>query len=677
MKMKLKREILVVFLTVTFVALTCPVGFADMNVGSNYELGGFLNLGGGWMSDQPRHMDRGYLKEYLPFPEGFLAETDVTLKSKDGLQYYRFYMSHPGLRDQDYLLQIGKIGVYHAEIEYDQLQHLYSTVNPNNHSIGIMIQRLRASGYYSPTLELTLFAEDQFLRRNGWQALSQNAGGGTPYNFTASKLRPINYKQNDMRVGVEYDQPSDRQSSIFQGRVAYHLSTFDNGEAATISRQPPVGALSYATLPPSNLANYVTAEGALDLVKSYKTRLTGSLSYGWLSQNDLVFEGALPFGGVPPLVPGRSDGHAGLTASTFTANIGGVTRPIAPLALKYSYSAYNYTNDNTANKLIQTAYGADYPLLQAEQYSYFRQSVKLGADYRVNQMLGLSLGYSWQGVDRTEGQGNTSSHTPNVGARFTPADWVSLMANYSITSRTGSKFLWTDSPGTDPTDVLTYKFYSGSLLRNNANFIAEFYPVNTVTCSANFSIYNDNFTDSSFGIQSDRGWSTGADVSWRPHDRVAFSLGYDHQQLQTRELVLSAAFPNGDTAVITGDSGPTLTTSDSYDTFFASANFKLIPKKLLLTTRASYSFSNSNFNNNIMPSLNEYYADIRTYLTYQINDHWACRGGYIFEAFGMSKAYQTLYLQGLGGQNQQFNTLDGYYRNATAHIIQGFLQYKF
>ena len=37
------------------------------------------------------------------------------------------------------------------------------------------------------------------------------------------------------------------------------------------------------------MANYVTAEGALNL-KSYMTRITGSLSYGWLSQNDYVFE---------------------------------------------------------------------------------------------------------------------------------------------------------------------------------------------------------------------------------------------------------------------------------------------------------------------------------------------------------------------------------------------------
>ena len=46
---------------------------------------------------------------------------------------------------------------------------------------------------------------------------------------------------------------------------------------------------NFISLPPGNMANYVTAEGALDL-KAYKTRITGSFSYGWLAQNDFVFE---------------------------------------------------------------------------------------------------------------------------------------------------------------------------------------------------------------------------------------------------------------------------------------------------------------------------------------------------------------------------------------------------
>lgn len=691
MKMKFKREILVVFLVVMFITLSGAGGFAETDVSPNYTLGGYISLGGGWMSDQPRHMSRAYLKEYLPFPQGFLAYTDLQVKSKDGLEYYRFFMSHPGLRDQDYLLQVGKLGVYHAEIEYDQLQHLYCDVNPFDNNIGILLQRLRFSGWYSPTLDITLFAENDFLRRTGWQAGSQNTGPGNPYNFT-TYLRPINYKQNDMRVGVEYDQPEVKdQQSVFQGRVSYHLSTFENGQADTISRQRPLGSLSFATLPPSNMANYVTAEGALNL-KSYLTRITGSMSYGWLSQNDYVFEGALPFGGVPPLVPGRFDGLAGLSATTFNANIAGLTRPIAPLALRYSYSAYNYSNDsNAANKILRTVYGNDEAVMNtitAEQYSYFRQAVNLGADYRVNSKVAFTAGYTWRGVSRSEGQGRTSSNSPQVGVRVSPTDWLSLLANYAYTARVGSNFIWYEAPDA-PTALLTYKTYAGSVNRNNFNIIAEVEPADTVTCSFNFSIYNDNFTNSAFGLQSDRGWSGGVDVGWRPNDRVALSLGYDHQQLQTKELVLT--FPiMGEEATITGDEGPTLTTSDSYDTFVARADIKLIPKKLNLTTRGSYSISNSNFNNwnspnRYMPNLNEYYADIRTFLTYQYNEHWAVRGGYIFQIFGMSEAYGQLYLQGVSANgtpnanqnSQQYNTLNGFYRNATAHIVQGFVQYKF
>ena len=298
-------------------------------------------------------------------------------------------------------------------------------------------------------------------------------------------------------------------------------------------------------------------------------------------------------------------------------------------------------------------------------------------------MLAFNVGYSWKGVSRTEGQGNTSSHSPQVGIKLAPTDWLSLLTNYTLTTRSGYNnlaFLREAGEGAVP---LTYKSYSGSLIRNNFNFIAELYPVNNVTTSFNFSIYNDNFTDSTFGIQSDRGWSVGADVSWRPHDRVALSLGYDHQQLQTKTLAtVNPIF--GETALIGGDTGPTLTTSDSYDTFVARADIKLIPKKLYLTTRGSYSFSNSNFHNNLMTNLNEYYADINTFLTYKFNEHWACRAGYIFQIFHMSNEYGTLYLRGInsatgapGTSNQPYNTLDGFYRNATAHLVQGFVQYTF
>ena len=90
-------------------------------------------------------------------------------------------------------------------------------MNPFNNGIGILLQRLRVSGWYSPTTmpELTLFVEDDLLRRTGWQPSSINAGPGNPYNFTSGALRPINYTQNDLRTGMEYDQESRMISGRF------------------------------------------------------------------------------------------------------------------------------------------------------------------------------------------------------------------------------------------------------------------------------------------------------------------------------------------------------------------------------------------------------------------------------------------------------------------------------
>jgi hypothetical protein len=126
-----------------------------------------------------------------------------------------------------------------------------------------------------------------------------------------------------------------------------------------------------------------------------------------------------------------------------------------------------------------------------------------------------------------------------------------------------------------------------------------------------------------------------------------------------------------------------LWTSDNYDTFFLRGDFKLIPDKLNMTTRANYSFSNSNFNNQTIPNLNQSILYLSNFFTYKFNEHWACSVGYIFQYFNMTHAYQTLYTQGVNANgagtpsNQAYNTLDGFYPNATAHVVQGFIRYRF
>ena len=76
----------------------------------------------------------------------------------------------------------------------------------------------------------------------------------------------------------------------------------------------------------------------------------------------------------------------------------------------------------------------------AEHYNYFRQAANIGVDYRVNNWMCFNAGYTWEGISRTNAQGQTWSSTPQVGIKLVPTDWLSLMANYTLTARTGSNF---------------------------------------------------------------------------------------------------------------------------------------------------------------------------------------------------------------------------------------------
>ncbi len=677
--MKIKREILAVFLAILLFPLTGADAFADLNVGE-YELGGYLELGGGFLSDYPNARNRGYLVKYTPFPVGPLGGVDLSLKSKDELEYYNFRMSNPGFTaNQDFLLEIGKLGVYHAQVEYDQFQHVYATVNPINSDLGILLQRLRASADYSVTPEIDLFIEDQWLRRTGQRPVTYETGPGTPFQYT-TYTEPIGFSQNDAKVGAEY------ASKTYQFRVGYHLSTFvDDTPEVMASASTRAPTIAFVSLPPSNMANYINAEGGANLA-AYKTRITGSFTYGWLTQNETVYDQ----GGNAYAAKGFPYGPTGLSATTVEGDISGVTRPTDQLSLKYSYKAYDFQNPNYLNNtLFQNAFApvANRPLILQEQYSYLRQTVKSGVDYKVNDLVALDAAYTFSATDRTENQGNTTSNSPQFGIRLFPTSWLNLIANYTYSQRLGSDFL---SLYSGNTSLLTYKFYAGDDRRNTANFIAEAFPLNNVTFSANFSYYNDTFNDSNgYGLNKDQGWSLGGDVSWTPTDRIALSLGYDHQQDNTKERVeslpgiaptpLSGATTGGGTfSPLFFDYGPLVSTLDAYDTFTVRTDIKLIPNKLKFTAGASYSFSSSHFDNPQMNHLNEAFADINAGLSYKFNEHWSCRALYQLEIFNMTKSYQEYFQNGTPSPtNQSLNTLDGFYRNATANLFEGFVQYKF
>jgi len=677
--MKIQKVILVVFLAVMFLPLTSVGGGAQVTLG-DYTLSGDISLGGRMFIDQPNHVSRGYFEEYTAYPAGFLLDQlNLSLTNKDASDYYRFFMSRPGEVGEDFLLQAGRIGCYKLEIEYDQLQHLYSTVNPTVDQIMILEQRLRFSGEYTPTPDIDIYADYQLLKRNGeFPSTAIVQGPPNAYAYT-SNLQPTAFTQNDLGLGAEYVQ------QMYQFHLGYYFSQFDDDFKEFNAN--PASATGWQSLPPSSLAQYINATGAVNLPSYANTRLTANFTYGWLTQNDPVFQSngsTLYPSNFPVGVANTSMGNSNLSASTFAGDLLGVSRPTDQLTVRYSYRAYDFQNDNLNNPvLINAFYGSNsvnLPLLKMEQYSYLRQAVNFGADYKFNSKVAVDLGYTYDSVDRDFNEGSTSTNTPKVQFRVYPCDWLNLIASYAYSNRNGSNFLEMPSP-ISSSSVLTYKSYSGGDVRNLVNFVAELLPLNNVTFSTNFTLYTDSFDNNGYGLLSDNGWSAGADVSWTPCKGIALSLGYDHEQSNTKELAdNTVAAPN--LGPVLGDSGPVLLTSDSYDTVTARADVVLVPEKLSLTTSANFSWSNSDFHNPLMPNLDETIFHVDTWLKYNYDKHVAFKVGYIFEQFNMTNAYQTLYLQGISDTgapvgNQTLNTLQGFYNNYTAHVIEALVQYKF
>ncbi len=485
-----------------------------------------------------------------------------------------------------------------------------------------------------------------------------------------------------MNIGADYAQQR------YQFHVGYYLSLFDNGVGDWLAN-PASLATGWQSGSPGNMAQYINGAGALNLPECYNTRLTANFTYGWLSQNDIVYQQngtTLYPGNFPAGVANTPMGNSNLSASTFAGDFLGVTRPNDQWTFRYAYHAYDFQNDNLNNPvLVNSFFGSNsvnLPLLMMEQYGYLKQAVNLGADYRISPLVAVDLGYVFDSVNRDFNVGNSTNNTPKLGLRLYPCDWMNVIASYAHSERSGSNFLEMPSPISN-TSVLTYKVYSGDDRRDIVNFIAEFFPLNNVTTSINFNLYTDDFQNSGYGLLNDRGWSAGADVSWTVSKNLTLSLGYDHEDNRTNELADNSVFNVAGTGVtVLGDSGPTLLTTNAYDTVSARADLVLIPNRLTFSTSAAFSYSTSDFNNPIIPNLNEAFTHLDNFLTYRFDQHWAVRLGYMFELFNMTNAYQTLYLSGINDTgavsgNQTLNTLEGFYRDYTAHVMVAFVQYKF
>jgi MtrB/PioB family decaheme-associated outer membrane protein len=366
-------------------------------------------------------------------------------------------------KDQSYLATYGSYGKFKIQFRYDEIPHTYSNtartlfteISPGVWSFPTLIRQtlqattaanipsvingqvvtdfnyitpsiLRRAGSllfsYNPTAEWTLTAsfwrESEKGNRPIGLIMNSSPSASATAGYGVELPEPINYFNNRVQFGTEYGRQSwafqaGYLGSFFQNNVG--SLTWDNpfrltGESAG---NPLTGRMD---LYPDNHAQYLSFAAGADVGKYL--RVTGSVTPGWLRQNDLFLpystNTALTCGDTPqPCTSLAALPVASLGGSkqTLAMNLSGVTTMWKNVQAKASYRHYDYNNNTPVHDFTpaqgdaaQTARDpiTNLPLTVTENtpFGYNRKNLELSGNWYFSKRSAFKIGYEKEWMDR-------------------------------------------------------------------------------------------------------------------------------------------------------------------------------------------------------------------------------------------------------------------------------------
>jgi MtrB/PioB family decaheme-associated outer membrane protein len=725
---------------------------AQMEVGG-YKLDGEVRAGIQFFINEPSDKASAKFDEYRDVHNGlFLEKLRLRLFAPDGLTFGFLEGSKWGRRDQEYSLGGGRIGLWDARFDWDQTPHVYSRdtarllatdvgrsvfVLPSPRPIlptydggkvidevGVLWQTARLSLFLTPTPNWELKGEYTRIHKEGTRAIGISYQ--TPMNNFAEFLEPINQLMHDFRIGGTYARET------WQIQFGYAFSMFQNFRNSVTGDNPCfglVGALPNGCTPadgavgtlaapsaeergkvslaPDNMAHTFTIAGGVSL--PMRTRVTLNLSYSLRLQNDdFLQHTTTPYiaASTPGLVlPDKSlDGVTGV----FLANLNVTSRPLPPLTLAFKYRIFDLHDMSkepifpcgveSDSRLYCDAGGAlpGGPPREARRHDYTKQNAEVTGRWRFGPLASLTLGAGWEGWDRNSKGNVDHSDEPYAKAVFevSPADWLLGRFEYRPSFKRNSNY------NPNPTHIATdqspleRKINLAERDRQQIDVLVQVTPIDPVTVGFTGTWRSDDYPNSELGVQNGVDWSVGANISWRPTERLTLSAGYVHEWNFSKQLQW-AIFP--------GTSPPTLRptyqwlsdSEDAIDTYHLQGNAILIPQKLDLNLGFSYAYavgttktrnpagtpSGGPAGQNLqaralrMPAIEDELVRLDAGVTYRFDKVWSLTLGYAMEMWH-KKDFRTDELKPFtSGISSIFLGED--YKNYTVNIVSLVLGYRF
>jgi MtrB/PioB family decaheme-associated outer membrane protein len=712
---------------------------------------GEAEVGGRIFVDHPSKANRAKFEEYRDIPSGvFLERLRLRLESQDGLYWLELGAKEAGEEDQNFSLRGARLGQYAFEFEWDQLPHTYSGTARSPYvetSAGVfalsdpfqarlqgasaaarpgLLQSFLATApnidlqtrwdtarvlmNYTPTSDWDLRAEYTRTFKHGERPIGMVFG--SPGGNLIELPEPMDQTINDFRMAAGIAREP------WQLQLSYNLSVFQNDVEALIADNPlritdaPLSAGTSAptrgrlSLAPDNQAHTVSLSGGWNL--PWRSRLTGTFAYGWRFQNQDFLPHTINSAIVNPgltLPANDLDGDVRtlLTTLRFTS------RPFRNITVGARYRFYDF--DDRSPTLVFPAQVVTDTTLTAEEvassrFSYTKHNAGADVGWRLLTPLSLKVGYEWERWDRDSAHREaplTDEHTPKLTLDYTPLDWLLLRASYAHSWRRISDYntfahlahtvLEEESlAGEIPQfqDVLLRKYDESDRDRDRVDFLIQLSPIETLTLTPTLSFKHDDYMNSSLGLQDNKSWATGFDVSWSPLQRLSLFASYMREEFDARQRSRYREPPaqlENPTYDWVGKN------SDRIDTAGAGLDAALIPKKLDLRLAWNFSTATNKMRtfNPVLPSggsaaqntsattidfpkIIDRLHQFEAALKYHVTPAAFVRFRYIFETFDITD-FRTDDIQPFMGGTDIF--LGAQVRDYTAHVFALSVGYKF
>ncbi len=335
------------------------------------------------------------------------------------------------------------------------------------------------------------------------------------FTNTALLPEPIDYDTNKVNATLSFSDES------LQLALKYHASFFDNALNSLTWQDPfnPATGAGRLSLPPDN--EFHQGSLSLGLTLPWRSRLTGMLSLGRMTQNEQF----LPYTINPgiatfPLPTDSLDGEVWLAGGQLKLS----SQPITKLRLN---AELRYDERNNQTPIATYGYvildGAIGSGVTNNPYSYEKWDFSLDGNYRFNSIVGLRGGYQHDRIDRSRfdaGRQETDENTLFAKLKIKPHAIVDFELYGEASKRDGGKF-----------DSSTYqnpamrKYNLADRDRTKVGGLVNVMATDKLYLGAHADYSKDDYTDTEIGLTEATQPTVTVDFSYTPVSNLT-TYGY-------------------------------------------------------------------------------------------------------------------------------------------------------